>query len=88
MGRLPAETGVRTLLIDPGQAKRVYVVSEGGAVYRSDDSGESWAPATQGLPEGGVEALALDPRLPQRLYATTPAGVVYVSEDGAGSWRR
>ena len=88
MGRLPAETGVRTLLIDPGRPKRVYVVSEASAVYRSDDSGESWAPATQGLPDGGVETFALDPRLPQRLYAATPAGAVYVSEDGADSWRR
>lgn len=88
MGRLPAEAGARTVVIDPARSRRVYVASEAGKVYRSDDAGESWAPAAQGLPEGGVAALALDPRRPERLYAATPAGMVYVSEDGAGSWRR
>ncbi len=86
MGSLPAKTGLRVVLIDPKQAKRVYAAADTG-LYRSDDAGRTWQLASQGLPEGGVAALALDPREPQRLYAAVPAGGLYVSEDGARSWR-
>lgn len=90
MGRLPATTGAttgaRVVVIDPAQPKRVYAAGAAG-LYRSDDAGQSWEPAGQGLPDGGVEALALDPRQPQRLYAATAAGALYRSDDGASSWR-
>jgi len=74
------------VLIDPKQPQRVYAAGDGG-VYRSDDAGENWHAAQQGLPDGGVAALALDPGQPQRLYAATLAGTIYASEDGAASWR-
>ncbi len=86
MGRLPARTEARVVLIDPRQPRRVYAAALTG-LYRSDDAGRSWQPANQGLPDGSVVALALDPREPQRLYAATPAGALYLSEDGASSWR-
>ncbi len=86
MGSLPAKAGAQSVLIDPTQPKWVYAAGESG-LYRSDDAGETWQAAAQGLPAGGVVALALDPRQPQRLYAATPAGVLYLSEDGATSWR-
>ena len=86
MGRWPAKTEARVVLIDPRQPKRVYAAASMG-LYRSDDAGRSWQPADHGLPDGGVAALALDPREPQRLYAATPAGALYLSEDGARSWR-
>ncbi len=86
MGRLPAKTEARVVLIDPKQPKRVYAAASTG-LYRSDDAGRSWQPANQGLPDGDVAALALDPREPQRVYAATPAGALYLSEDGASSWR-
>lgn len=86
MGRLPATTEAHNVLIDPKQPQRVYAAGDTG-LYRSDDAGETWQMAAQGLPAGGVVALALDPRQPQRLYAATPAGALYLSEDGATSWR-
>lgn len=75
------------MLIEPSRPKRVYAVSQGGSVYRSDDAGESWTPAAGGLPAGGIEGLALDPRQPERLYAAGAAGLIYLSEDGGGSWQ-
>ena len=86
MGSLPATTGARVVLIDPKQPKRVYAAGDAG-LYRSDDAGETWQAAAEGLPPGGIVALALDPRQPQQLYAATPSGGLYLSEDGATSWR-
>ena len=86
MGSLPATTGARVVLIDSKQPKRVYAAGDAG-LYRSDDAGETWQAAAQGLPTGGIVTLALDPRQPQQLYAATPGGGLYLSEDGATSWR-
>jgi photosystem II stability/assembly factor-like uncharacterized protein len=86
VGRLPADAGARSVLIDPDQPQRVYITTD-TTLYRSDDAGRTWQPAADGLPEGGVAAVALDPRTPGRLYAMTAAGRLYASEDGAGSWQ-
>ncbi|MGH2532811.1 MAG: WD40/YVTN/BNR-like repeat-containing protein [Thermomicrobiales bacterium] len=86
MGSLPANAGATAVLIDPEQPKRVYA-ADGASVFRSDDAGQTWQPAGQGLPPEGIATLALDPRQPHRLYATTAGGVLYLSEDGTTSWR-
>ena len=86
MGRLPTGAGARVVVVDPDQPTRVYAASENG-VYRSDDAGQSWAPASQGLQGQRMASLAVDPSRSRRLYALTMPGAVYVSEDGADSWR-
>jgi len=86
VGRLPTDTGTRVVVVDPAQPKKLYAGAEVG-VYRSDDAGETWSPASRGLPDGVVEALAMDPWEHQRLYAGTLAGPLYLSEDGADAWR-
>lgn len=84
MGSLPATAAATLVLIDPEQPSRVYA-ADTAALYRSNDAGQTWEPASQGLPEP-VAALALDPRQPERLYALTARGTLYRSEDGAMSW--
>ena len=86
MGSLPATAGAAQVVIDPQQPKRVYAVTE-ATLYRSDDAGQTWQPAADGLSADGIAALAVDPRQPQRLYAATAAGTLYLSEDGATTWR-
>ena len=85
MGSLPANAEAMLVLIDPEQPSRVYA-GDPTTLYRSNDAGQTWEPAGQGLPEP-VVALALDPRQPERLYALTASGTLYRSEDGAGSWQ-
>ena len=75
------------MAIDPRHPKRVYGVAETGRVYRSDDAGQTWSIADQGLTRGTVVTLTLDPRQPQRLYAATASGGLYLSEDGGQAWR-
>ncbi len=84
MGSLPANAAATLVLIDPKQPSRVYA-ADTATLYRSNDAGQTWEPASQGLSEP-VTALTLDPRQPERLYALTATGVLYRSEDGATSW--
>jgi photosystem II stability/assembly factor-like uncharacterized protein len=84
VGSLPATAAATLVLIDPGQPSRVYA-ADATTLYRSNDAGQTWEPASQGLSEP-VTALALDPREPDRLYALSATGTLFRSEDGAMSW--
>ena len=84
MGSLPASAEATLVLIDPEQPSRVYA-ADPATLYRSDDAGQTWESAGEGVPEP-VAALALDPRQPERLYALTATGTLYRSEDGATTW--
>lgn len=91
LGRPPVI--VKDVAVDPSHGGRLYVALNSG-VYRSNDYGESWVPAGQGLPEdASLVSLALDPNEPSTLYAsgyvygqnkTTP--LVYRSTDAGGTW--
>jgi photosystem II stability/assembly factor-like uncharacterized protein len=84
VGSLPANVEATLVLIDPKQPARVYA-ADTTTLYRSNDAGQTWEPANQGLSEA-VAALALDPRQPEHLYALMATGTLYRSEDGATSW--
>lgn len=85
MGSLPANAGATVVVIDPNEPERVSAADD-TAFYRSDDAGQTWVGASQGLPDDGIAALALDPRQPRRLYAAMADGSLYVSEDGGAAW--
>jgi hypothetical protein len=56
-------------------------------VWRSDDSGATWVPASTGLaPENFVNCLVLDRTIPDRVFAGCDAGV-FRSDDGGVSWQ-
>lgn len=86
MGRLPANVGASAIVSDPKQPRRVYAAGSAG-VFRSDDAGQTWVSAGQGLPPGEVAALAIDPRQPRHLYATT-ADVYVINSDTTEQSRR
>lgn len=85
MGRLPAESGARIVVINPQHPARAYAVSDAG-VYRSDDAGRTWSRADVGLADR-IVTLALDPRHPEQVYALSVTERLYQSGDGADSWR-
>ena len=58
MGGLPAGIGARAVVIDPQHPNRVYAVGGSGAVYRSNDAGQTWAAAGQGLPGGKIAGMS------------------------------
>lgn len=65
---------------------RVYVGTVGQSVFRSEDGGETFRRASNGLfPESEVRALRVDPRDARTLYAGTDRGF-YRSRDGAEHW--
>ena len=77
---LPGATSARArgrltmLRSDPRVPETLYAVVKSGAVYRSDDSGATWA--FLGVPSAsGVTALALDSDSRGMLYAATADGV-------------
>lgn len=72
-----------------------------GALFRSDDRGESWAlnralweqPARRhwfggGYDEPGVHSIALDPRDSRRITLAVSCGGVWLSDDAGASWRQ
>ena len=98
------ETGLpdgqtRTLLLDPAsppEARRLLVTVKGHGVYVSDDSGESWRGANEGLPEavrGGIAGLVAHAEAPQVLRCLLggkpdEGSGVYESSDSGASWRK
>ncbi len=80
---------VRALAIDPTTPATLYAGTEVG-VYKSTDSGGSWAAAHTGIFDAGgglVTALAINPATPSTLYAGTwQYGGVSKSTDSGGTW--
>ena len=55
-------------------------------MFKSTDSGSTWAAANTGLTNLDVYALAIDPTTPATLYAGTKGGGVFRSTDSGGTW--
>jgi photosystem II stability/assembly factor-like uncharacterized protein len=75
---------VNTLVIDPGQSDIVYAGSLNG-LYRSVDSGRSWARIGRSLPDQMVIAMAMDTSSDAALYVAGRQGV-YKSTDAGMTW--
>jgi photosystem II stability/assembly factor-like uncharacterized protein len=56
-------------------------------VFRSDDVGHTWQPASDGLTHPHVRWLAYHPDISDREFAGTEPAGLYVSHDGARTWR-
>jgi len=101
-----AFTGVTDIAIDPRNPQRIYAatwqhhrtvaaVMDGGAasaIYRSEDSGDTWEKLGGGLPEGkmGKIGLAVSPQQPDIVYAAIELnrrnGGIWKSLDRGESW--
>ncbi|HEY1339429.1 MAG TPA: SBBP repeat-containing protein [Bryobacteraceae bacterium] len=82
----------RMLIVDPTSPKTLYMATGDLGVFKSVDTGATWAKAGAGIATTNIAALAIDPVHPQTLYAATaPASgsspfVLYKTSDGANSW--
>lgn len=77
---------LHSILIDPRDARRMFVGCSGGGVFRSDDQGATWRPMNKGslaeffadpYPEYGQDPhrVALHPLRPDRLYQQNHCGI-------------
>ena len=78
---------VFTLLTSPANPKLIFAGTHLG-VITSKNCGDSWAFATQGIPEHAmVESLAASPADEQHIFAGTTAGL-YESRNGGAAWSK
>lgn len=87
----PAAFPAEILVSDPQSPGTVYAGTAYG-VLKSTDAGDSWNPASSGLPTSpsgsalNISALALDPDGTGTLYAGSGMIGVFKSADGGASW--
>ena len=77
-----------TLAIHPQTHSRIYAGGHDLGILRSEDFGQTWQRADQGIPSADVHALAADAHKPQQLYAWVVDRGLYRSQDGGRSWHR
>jgi NAD(P)-dependent dehydrogenase (short-subunit alcohol dehydrogenase family) len=82
-GRRLAEAS--RIVVDPRDPAVLYVATMGHGVFRSEDGGATWVPASRGLERPMVWALAQHP-VTGELWAGTEPSAIYRSEDGGRSW--
>ncbi len=89
---------LHSILIDPRDARHLYLAISIGGVFESRDGGKDWAPLNQGcaadfLPDPSVpyghdpHCVVLHPLEPDRLYQQNHCGI-YRMDRGDGRWQR
>jgi uncharacterized protein (TIGR03437 family) len=83
---------VTQIAIDPIDPATAYASFSGfsmatpsGHVFKTTNSGQSWADVSGNLPDIPVNTLAVDPDIPNTIYVGTDAGVM-VTTDGGATW--
>ena len=87
---------LHTILLDPSDAKRMFIAISAAGVFRSDDAAKTWRPANRGLrseqmpnPTGEVghcvHRIAIHPSRPRTLFMQKHWDVMR-SDDAADSW--
>ncbi len=62
---------IRSMVIDPTNANRIWVGSVGGGIWRSTDAGVSWQPVAGFSANLAVSSMVIDPTNASVLYAGT-----------------
>jgi len=76
------------VLFDSCSPRQQPLSVTGSLVHKSVDSGKTWVPAQEGLPDTGyAPAFGIDPTDPGTVYASWANGGVFTSKDGGNSWK-
>ncbi len=81
----PHYPNLRAIAVSPTDPNRVYVGVEVGGVMASDDGGESWREAREGM-HPDIHGLAVAPGDSDHVFAVTGVGF-FRTTDGAQSWQ-
>jgi photosystem II stability/assembly factor-like uncharacterized protein len=77
------------LLFDPFDANVLYAAVVPGAVWRSEDGGQTWQQTAAGMdPNEPIYEITADPTRPGVLYASSGLSGVFYSTDHAQTWSR
>jgi photosystem II stability/assembly factor-like uncharacterized protein len=81
---------LHSILLDPADARRMWVAISGAGIFRTYDGGATWHECSRGLPQGVEGArfnhkLVADPRDANTLYFQHLLGL-FRSHDGGDSW--
>jgi hypothetical protein len=95
--------GIETIAIHPTDPNKVYMAvgtytqdwAGPGAMYRSEDRGQTWKVTPMSFKMGGNEngrsngeRIAVDPNKPDILYFGSRKNGLWKSEDGAATWKK
>jgi photosystem II stability/assembly factor-like uncharacterized protein len=81
-------TAILDLAVNPQHGQQAYAGVEGKpAIYRTEDGGQSWQPASGNSLFGSVHAVAFDPQNPQVLYGAMNT-VLVKTQDGGQRWEK
>ncbi len=87
---------VNSIKVDPNNANILFACTPAGQLWKSTNSGSSWAVISDGIPASGITDVAIDPTNSNILYAITgdadkaiyhPSSKgLYKSTNGGASW--
>ena len=85
---------VNVVCVDPSNPNTIYFGAPAGGIWKSTNSGVSWAPLVDYLPQIGVSGIAVDYNNPNIIYIATgdkdntdcPSIGVLKSIDGGATW--
>jgi photosystem II stability/assembly factor-like uncharacterized protein len=84
-------TAPQCVAVDPRDPHRVYVGTFDDGLYTTDDGGETWRQAWEGIADARVMAVSVSPSHQAGgisvVYAGTEPSNLYRSEDGGGTWQ-
>jgi len=78
--------GVLSVAADPVRPGVAFFGGFYGTVYKTFDGGDTFFPASAGLPGDHIVALRVSPLFTDRVYAISQAGALFASDDGGLSW--
>lgn len=94
VGRFSPLTYARDVVVAPHAASTLLgafskaAVSDAGALYRSEDLGQTWTRFDHDVSVAStLMAIAVTPRTPERVYCAARRGQVFGTEDGGATWR-